>query len=217
MDMINNSVGTSSSLTELSFTGGSSGSSPVTSSGGAPSPLNSFLSPPPCSSPTFYLPTSSLGMPCPEMYLHSINLPLCYKICPTDCWRQQPLVLTAAENLASSSSSQSLSPLMMEVANSKNSSSTEVNGKCLPEPNSSSQILYGLQAPGNILSPNLIARETIHCSFRPSFGFYRYNFTMPSRMANASSHPTMNDNTQISFEEVKCNHVHWYPTINHCF
>ncbi|XP_036160082.1 T-box transcription factor TBX22 [Myotis myotis] len=194
---------------------GSSVSSPVTSSGGAPSPLNSLLSPP-CSPPTFHLPTSSLGMACPEVYLHSINFPLCYKICPTDCWRQQPLVLTAAENLAISSSSQSLSPLMMEVANSKNSSSTEINGQCLPEPNSSNQILYGLQAPGNILSPNLIARETVHCSFHPSFGFYRYNFTMPSRIVNASSHLKMNDNTQVSFGEGKHNHAHCYPTINHC-
>ncbi|XP_036295726.1 T-box transcription factor TBX22 isoform X1 [Pipistrellus kuhlii] len=191
---------------------GSSGSSPVTSSGGA---LNSLLSPP-CSPPTFHLPTSSLGMAYPEVYLHSINLPLCYKICPTDFWRQQPLVLTAAENLASNSSSQSLSPLMMEVANSKNSSSTDVNGQCLSERNSSNQILYGFQATGNILSPNLIARETVHCSFHPSFCFYRYNFTMPSRLVNASNHLKMNDNTQVSFGEGKCNHAHWYPTINHC-
>lgn len=213
--MISDSVGTSSSLTELSFTGGNSGSSPVTSSGGAPSPLNSLLSPP-CSLPIFHLPTSSLGMACPEVYLHSINLPICYKICPTDFWRQQPLVLTAAENLASSSNSQSLSPLIMEVANSNNRSSTDVNGQCLPEPNSSNQILYELQAPVNILSPNLIARETVHCFFHPSFRFYRYNFTMPSRLVNAFNHLKMNGNTQVSFGEGKCNHAHWYPTINHC-
>ena len=210
-------------MTELSFTGGSSGSSPVTSSGGAPSPLNSLLSPP-CSPPTFHLPTSSFGMPCPEVYLHSINLPLCYKICPTNFWRQQSLVFPAAEKLASSSSSQSLSPLMMEVpmlsslgvANSKNGSSTDFSGQCLQAPNSSSQTLYGLQAAGNILSPNPIAQETVDCSFHPSFGFYRYNFSVPSRLVNASKHLRVNDNTQVSFREGKCNHAHWYPTIHHC-
>ncbi|XP_053773617.1 T-box transcription factor TBX22 [Desmodus rotundus] len=202
---------------------GSSGSSPVTSSGGAPSPLNSLLSPP-CSPPTFHLPTSSFGMPCPEVYLHSINLPLCYKICPTNFWRQQSLVFPAAEKLASSSSSQSLSPLMMEVpmlsslgvANSKNGSSTDFSGQCLQAPNSSSQTLYGLQAAGNILSPNPIAQETVDCSFHPSFGFYRYNFSVPSRLVNASKHLRVNDNTQVSFREGKCNHAHWYPTIHHC-
>ncbi|XP_036127594.1 T-box transcription factor TBX22 [Molossus molossus] len=202
---------------------GSSGSSPVTSSGGAPSPLNSLLSPP-CSPPTFHLPTSSLGMPCSEVYLHSINLPLCYEICPTNFWRQQPLVLTAAEKLASSSSSPSLSPLMMDVpmlsslgvANSKNGSSTNFNEQCLQEPNSSNEMLYGLQAPGNILSPNPIAQETVDCFFHPSFGFYRYNFSVPSRLVNASNHLKMNDNTQVSFRDGKCNHADWYPTINHC-
>ncbi|XP_016075292.1 PREDICTED: T-box transcription factor TBX22 isoform X2 [Miniopterus natalensis] len=202
---------------------GSGGSSPVTSSGGAPSPLNSLLSPP-CSPPTFHLPTSSLGTSCLEVYLHSINLPLCYKICPTNFWRQQPLFLTAAGNLASSSSSQSLNPLMMEVpmssslgvANSKNGSSTDFNGQCLQESNSSNQMLYGVQAPGNILSPNLIAQETVDCSFHPSFGFYRYNFAVPSRLVNASNRLKMNDNTQVSFREGKCNRAHWYPTINHC-
>ncbi|KAF6390931.1 T-box transcription factor 22 [Rhinolophus ferrumequinum] len=201
---------------------GSSGSSPVTSSGGAPSPLNSLLSPP-CSPPTFHLPTSSLGMPCPEVYLHNINLPLCYKICPTNFWRQQSLVLPAPERLASSSSSQSLSPLMKEVpmlsslgvANSKNGSSTDFSGQCVQAPNSSNQ-MYGLQAPGNILSQNPIAQEAIGCSFHPSFGFYRYSFSLPSRLVNAPNHLKVNDNSQVSFREGKCNHAHWYPTINHC-
>ena len=116
-------------MIDLSLTGGRSSSSPVTSSGGAP-PLNSLLSPL-CSPPTFHIPTSSLGMLRPEVYLHSINLPLCYKICPNNFWQQQPLVLSALESLASNNSSQSSASLMMEVpmlsslgvTNSKNGSS----------------------------------------------------------------------------------------------
>ncbi|XP_014651981.1 PREDICTED: T-box transcription factor TBX22 [Ceratotherium simum simum] len=202
---------------------GSSGSSPVTSSGGAPSPLNSLLSPP-CSPPTFHLPISSLGMPCPEVYLHDVNLPLCYKISPTNFWRQQPLVLPAAERLASSNSSQCLAPFVMEVpmlsslgvTNSKNDSSEGFSGQCLQAPNSANQMLYGLQAPGNILSPNPIAQEAIGCSLQPSYGFYRYNLSLPSRLVNAANHLKVNDNSQVSFKEGKCNHSHWYPTINHC-
>ncbi|XP_007445961.1 PREDICTED: T-box transcription factor TBX22-like, partial [Lipotes vexillifer] len=202
---------------------GSNGSSPATSSGGAPSPLNSLLSPP-CSPPTFHIPTSSLGMPCPEVYLHNINLPLCYKICPTNFWQQQPLVSPAPERLASSNSSQSLAPLMMEVpilsslgaTNSKYGSSEDCNGQCQQASNSSSQMLYGLQAPGNILSPNPIAQEAIGCSFHPSYGFYRYNFSMPSRLVNATNHLKVNENSQVSLIEGKCNHARWYPKINHC-
>ncbi|KAG3272483.1 T-box transcription factor TBX22 isoform X1 [Ictidomys tridecemlineatus] len=202
---------------------GSSGSSPVTSSGGAPSPLSSLLSPP-CSPPTFHLPTSSLGMTCPEAYLHSINLPLCYKICPTNFWRQQPLVLPASERLASSNRSQSLAPLKMEVpmlsslgvTNSKGGSSEDFNGQCLHAPHSANQMLYGLQASGNMFPPTPITQEVLSCSFRPSYGFYRYNFSMPSRLVNAANHLKASDNSQVSFREGKCNHAHWYPTINHC-
>ncbi|XP_008589005.1 PREDICTED: T-box transcription factor TBX22 isoform X1 [Galeopterus variegatus] len=201
---------------------GSSGSSPVTSSGGAPSPLNSLLSPP-CSPPAFYLPPSSLGMPCLEAYLHNISLPFCYKICPANFWRQQPLVLPAPEKLASSNSSQSLAPLMMEVpmlpslgASSKIGSSEGFNGQCLQAPNSANQMLYGLQSPGNLFSPNPIDREALGCSFHPSYGFYRYNFSMPSRLVNAANNLKVNENSQISFREGTCNHAHWYPAINHC-
>ncbi|XP_047621596.1 T-box transcription factor TBX22 [Phacochoerus africanus] len=202
---------------------GSSGSSPVTSSGGAPSPLN-YLFSPPCSPPMFHIPTSSLGMPCPEVYLHNIHLPLCYKIYPTNFWQQQSLVLSASERLASSNSSQSLVPLVMEVpmlsslgiTNSKNGSSEDFNEQCQQAHNSVNQMLYGLQPSGHILSPSPIAREAICCSFHPSYGLYRYNFSMPSRLVNAANHLKVNDNSQVSFIEGKCNHAYWYPKTNHC-
>lgn len=101
------------------------------------------------------------------------------------------------------------------VANSKNGSSTDFSGQCVQAPNSSNQ-MYGLQAPGNILSQNPIAQEAIGCSFHPSFGFYRYSFSLPSRLVNAPNHLKVNDNSQVSYREGKCNHAHWYPTINHC-
>ncbi|XP_068819033.1 T-box transcription factor TBX22 [Capricornis sumatraensis] len=201
---------------------GSSSSSPVTSSRGAPSPLNSLHSPL-CSLPTFHIPTSSLGMPRPEVYLHNINLPLCYKICPNNFWQQQPLVLPALESLASNNSFQSSAPLMMEVpmlsslgvTNSKNGLSEDLNGQCLQAPNSSNQ-MYELQALENILSPNPIAQEAIACSFHPSYGFYRHKFSTPPRLVNAANHLKVNDNSQVSFIESKYNHTHWYPKISHC-
>lgn len=113
---------------------------------------------------------------------------------------------------------------MMEVpilsslgaTNSKYGSSEDCNGQCQQASNSSSQMLYGLQAPGNILSPNPIAQEAIGCSFHPSYGFYRYNFSMPSRLVNATNHLKVNENSQVSLIEGKCNHARWYPKINHC-
>ncbi|KAJ1198670.1 hypothetical protein NDU88_002509 [Pleurodeles waltl] len=53
-------------------TSGSCSSSPVTSSGGASSPLNSLLSPS-CSPPSFHLPRHNIGMPDPEAYLQSLK------------------------------------------------------------------------------------------------------------------------------------------------
>ncbi|XP_004378965.1 T-box transcription factor TBX22 [Trichechus manatus latirostris] len=201
---------------------GSSGSSPVTSSGGAPSPLNSLLSPP-CSPPLFHLPASCLGMPCPEAYLHNINLPLCYKICPTNFWRHQPMVLPVPERLSSINNSQSLAPLMMEIPilsplgsnSSKNCTSEDFSAQYLQAPNSANQMLYGLQSPGNIFPPNSIAQKALGCSFYPSYGFYSYNFAMPSR-PYAADHIKMNDHSQVSFREGKWNYAHLHPTINHC-
>ncbi|KAG8510000.1 T-box transcription factor TBX22 [Galemys pyrenaicus] len=202
--------------------GGSSGSSPVASSGGTPSPLNSLLSPP-CSPPTFHLPPSSFGMPCLEAYLHNISLPLRCKICPTNFWQLPHLVLPATERLASRNCCKSLAPLMMEVpmfsslrfAKTKNGLSEEFNEQCLQASNSANQI-YGLQAPGNILSPNAIAQEAIGCSFQPPYGFYRYKFPAPATLANVTNHLKVNDNNQVSLRKSKCSHAHWYPTINHC-
>ncbi|XP_077002936.1 T-box transcription factor TBX22 [Tamandua tetradactyla] len=201
---------------------GRSGSSPVTSSGRAPSPLSLFS--PPCSLPTFHLPTSSLGIPCAEAYLHNINLPLCYKICSTNFWRQHSLVLSAPERLASNNRSQSLAPFMMEmpmlsslgIANSKSSLPVEFNRQCLQQPNSVNQMLYGLQVLGNVFTPSTIAQEALDCSFHPSYGFYKYNIPMSSRLVNAANHLKMDNDNQVSFRESKCNHAHWHPTINHC-
>lgn len=149
------------------------------------------------------------------MYLQNINLPLCYKICPRNFWRQQPLVLPPSERLERSNSFQSLASLMLEVpmlsslgaTNSKDVSSENFNRQCLQAPDSANQ-MYGLQAPGNILVPNPIAREAIGCSFHPSYGFYRYNFSIPSRLLNAANHLKVNDNSQVSLREGKCNHTH---------
>uniref|UniRef100_G3UBB1 T-box transcription factor 22 n=1 Tax=Loxodonta africana TaxID=9785 RepID=G3UBB1_LOXAF len=199
---------------------GSSGSSPVTSSGGAPSPLNPLLSSP-CSPPMFHLP-SCLGMPCPEAYPH-INLPLCYKICPTNFWQQQPLVLPVPERLSSINSSQSLTPLMLEIpilsslgihqfkkmVHLKTSVDSLYRHLILPV-----KMLYGLQAPGSIFQ-NSIAQKALACPFYPSCGFYRYNFATPSR-PYAADHIKMNDQGQVSLRESKWNHAHWHPTINHC-
>ncbi|XP_017824263.1 T-box transcription factor TBX22 isoform X2 [Callithrix jacchus] len=184
---------------------GSSGSSPVAPNGGVSSPLNSFLSPP-CSSPMFHLPTNSLGMP-----LHNVNLPFCCKICSTNFWQQQPLVLPAPERLSSSNSSQIFAPLMMEmpvlsspgVTNSKSGSYADSRDQGLQAPISTGQMLNGLQAPGSIFLPNPIAQEALSCSFHPSYGFYRCNSSMPSRLINASNHLEVKDNSQVSSREGK--------------
>ncbi|XP_012371835.1 T-box transcription factor TBX22 isoform X2 [Octodon degus] len=195
---------------------GSSGSSPVTSCEKASSPLNSLLLPP-CSPPMFHLPTNSLGITCPDPYLHNINLPFCYKICPANFWRQQHFVLSAPEKLSSSNCSQSLAPVVMEMPmisslsniNSKVGSSEDFNGQCLQGLHSPNQMLRGFQSSSNIFLPNPINQEALDCSFNPSYGFYRCNISMPPRLVNTTNHLKRNDNSQISFTEGKCNHSPW--------
>ncbi|CAO2623285.1 T-box transcription factor TBX22 [Lemmus lemmus] len=204
---------------------GSSGSSPVTSSGGAPSPLNTLLSPS-CSPPTpsFHIPPSSFGMSYSDTYLQNINFPFCYKICSSNFWRPQPFVLPTSERLPSFNSSQSLSRFMMEVPMvsprsiiSSNSGSRENrNGPSLQASSSANQMLYGLQHPGSIFPPNPIAQEILSCPLHPFHGCYRYNLSMTSRLENATNHLSENDHSQISFTEGRCDQSHWYPTVNQC-
>ncbi|OBS83353.1 hypothetical protein A6R68_22659, partial [Neotoma lepida] len=179
---------------------GSSGSSPVTSSGGAPSPLNTLLSPSCSPTPSFHIPPGSFGMTYPETYLHNINLPFYYNIYPTNFWRPQPFVLSTPERLPSFNSSQSLPPLMpmgssRGIINSNSGLHEDCNGQCLQASHSANQIFCGLQNPGNIFQPNPVAQETLSFPFQPSCGCYRYNLSMPSTFENATNHLSENDNS----------------------
>uniref|UniRef100_A0A8C3JZB4 T-box transcription factor 22 n=1 Tax=Calidris pygmaea TaxID=425635 RepID=A0A8C3JZB4_9CHAR len=202
--------------------GGSSSSSPVTSSGGTPSPLNPLLSPS-CSPPTFHLSASNIGVSCPETYLHNLNVPLYYKICPTSFLRQQSLIFPSHEKLGGTNPP--LVPHFMVdmpklsslgITNLKNAKAEDLNGQCLQVPNSASQMLYGLHASGNIFPSSPIAREALNCSLHPPYGLYGYNFSVPSRLMNAASHFKVSDSVPASLRDGRCNHPNWHPTINHC-
>ncbi|XP_068918642.1 T-box transcription factor TBX22 isoform X1 [Petaurus breviceps papuanus] len=202
--------------------GSSSDSSPVTSNGGPPSPLNSFLSPP-CSPPAFHLSSSTLGMPCSETYLHNFSLPLCYKICPSNFLRTPPLMFPTPEKPGSTNPN-SLPPFMMEVpmlsslgiSNLKNGKTEDLSEQCLQMPHPANPMLYGLHSPANMFPSTPNAREAFGCSLHPSYGFYGYNFPMPSRLMNAASHFRVNHGIPPSYRDGRCNHSHWHPTINHC-
>ncbi|KAM4696424.1 T-box transcription factor TBX22 [Rhinophrynus dorsalis] len=197
--------------------GGSSGSSPITSSGGTSSPLLS----PSCSPPTFHLPASNLGMPCSENYLHNINMPLCYKICPTNILSQRSMLFSNQEKLGSPSS-HLLSPLIMDVpllssfGISKPNKLEAFKGHCVQTPSPANQMLYGLPASGSIFPSNSISRETLNCSLHPPYGFYGYNFSVPSQLITAASHLKMTDSFPSSFRDLRCNNPHWQTSVNHC-
>ncbi|NWS57756.1 TBX22 factor, partial [Chunga burmeisteri] len=206
----------------FSFSGGSSSSSPVTSSGGTPSPLNPLLSPS-CSPPTFHLTASNIGVSCPETYLHNLNVPLYYKICPTSFLRQQPLIFPSHEKLGGTNP-HLLPHFMVDmpklsslgITGLKNAKAEDLNGQCLQVPNSAGQMLYGLHASGNIFPSSPIAREALNCSLHPPYGLYSYNFSVPSRLMNAASHFKVSDSVPASLRDGRCNHSNWHPTINHC-
>ncbi|XP_008934714.1 PREDICTED: T-box transcription factor TBX22-like, partial [Merops nubicus] len=199
---------------------GRSSSSPVTSSGGTPSPLNPLLSPS-CSPPAFHLAASALGVACPETYLHHLNLPLYYKICPTSLLRQQPLLFP---DKLGGTNPHLLPHLMVDVpklsslgvANLKTPKAEDLNAQCLQAPGSASQMLYGLHPSGNIFPSNPIAREALNCSLHPPYGLYGYNFSVPSRLMSAASHFKASDSVPVSLRDGRCHHSNWHPTINHC-
>ncbi|NXB49787.1 TBX22 factor, partial [Leucopsar rothschildi] len=197
--------------------GGSSSSSPVASSGGTPSPLNPLLSPS-CSPPTLHLPASNLGMSCPESFLHPLNVPLYYKICPTSFLRQQALLFPSHEKLGATNPH--LLPHFMvdmpKLSSLKNAKAEDLNAQCLQAPGSAGQMLYGLHASGNIFPSSPIAREALNCSLHPPYGLYGYNFSVPSRLMNAAGHFKVSDSIPAALRDSRCNHSSWHPTINHC-
>ncbi|XP_064014933.1 T-box transcription factor TBX22 [Pogoniulus pusillus] len=194
--------------------GGSSSSSPVTSSGGTPSPLNPLLSPP-CSPPTFHLSANNLGVSCPETYLHNLSLPLYYKICPTSFLRQQSLLFPSHEKLGGTSPH--LFPhLMVEVPKLSSLGITDLKSAKAEDFSPASQMLYGLHASGSIFPSSPIAREALNCSLHPPYGLYGYNFSVPSRLMNAASPFKVSDSSPAALRDGRCSHSSWHPALNQC-
>ncbi|CAH2314764.1 T-box transcription factor TBX22 [Pelobates cultripes] len=196
---------------------GSSGSSPITSSGGTPSPLLS----PSCSPTSFHLPSSNLGIQCPENYLHNLNMPLCYKICPTNILRPRSFLLSNHEKPVGPGG-HILSPLMVDVpllssfGISKSNKLETYKGHCTQSPPSSNPMLFGLPSSGNHFPSNAISRESLNYGLHPPYGFYGYNLSVPSHFMTAASHLKMADSFPCSLRDVRCNNPHWQSTVNHC-
>ncbi|XP_070808052.1 LOW QUALITY PROTEIN: T-box transcription factor TBX22 [Pituophis catenifer annectens] len=202
---------------------GSSGSSPVTPSGGTPSPLSSLLSPA-GSPPTFHLSATNLGMPCPDSYLHHLGLPICYKICPTNLLRQPSLMFPSHHKLGSATGPHFFPHFMVEVptlsslsiGNVRSGKAEDLDGVVSQGPSSAGQMLYGLHASGNIFPSAPVARETLNCALHPPYGFYGYNFSVPSRLMNSLSHFKVSDGMPPLLQDNRCNHSPWTSTVNHC-
>ncbi|ETE62651.1 T-box transcription factor TBX22, partial [Ophiophagus hannah] len=169
-------------------------------SGGIPSPLSSLLSPA-GSPPTFHLSATNLGMPCPDSYLHHLGLPICYKICPTNILRQPSLVFPSHHKLGSATGAHFFPHFMVEVptlsslsiGNVRSGKAEDLDGVASQGPSSGGQMLYGLHASGNIFPSAPVARETLNCALHPPYGFYGYNFSVPSRLMNSLSHFKVSD------------------------
>lgn len=192
--------------------GGSSGSSPLTSSGGAPSPLLS----PSCSPPTFRL--SAGSPPCAETHLHNASGPFCYKICPSGVLRPWTLL-----DKHPAPGGHILSPLMVDVpflsafGISRHNKLETFKGHGVAGSAVTSPMLYGFPTSGNILPSAALARETRNCSLHPPCGFYGYNFSVPSHLIATASHLKMADPCPSSFRDVRPGAPRWTPSsAHHC-
>ncbi|XP_077164741.1 T-box transcription factor TBX22 [Paroedura picta] len=205
--------------------GGSPGSSPVISTPGTPSPLSSLL-PPACSAPAFHLSTSNIRMSCPESYLHQLGLPFCYKLCPASLLRQPSLMFPSHDKLAHALSPPLLPHFMVDVPslsslslrNVKSGKAEDSNGPSLPGPPSAGHMIYGLHAAGNLSPSSPVTRETLNCALHPPYGFYGYNFAVPSRLMNVASHFKASNGLPSALHEGRCSHPHppWPVAIHHC-
>ncbi|XP_075178499.1 T-box transcription factor TBX22 isoform X2 [Anomaloglossus baeobatrachus] len=190
--------------------GGSSGSSPLTSSGGAPSPLLS----PSCSPPAFHLPAGSLH--CSDTYLHNMGAPFCYRICPSGFLRPRSLL----DKPAAAPGGHILSPLMVDVpflstfGISRHNKLETLKGPSAPGAAASSPMLYGIPTSGTIFP---LAQEALNCSLHPPYGLYGYNFSVPSHLITAAGNIKMTDTCPSSFRDVRAGASRWTPSsVNHC-
>ncbi|XP_073453968.1 T-box transcription factor TBX22 [Aquarana catesbeiana] len=190
---------------------GHSGSSPITSSGGAPSPLLS----PSSSPPAFHLPAGNLGLPYSENYLHNINLPLCYRVCPTSILRPRSILFPSQDKQAYAAGPL-LSPLVLDVpilsafGISKSNKLESSKGPCVQAFSPPAQMLYGLPTTGNVLP----SRETLHCSLHPSYGLV--NFSVPPHFLATANHFKMADTLTASHRDGRPNSSRWPSPLNHC-
>ncbi|XP_043913620.1 T-box transcription factor TBX22 [Protopterus annectens] len=199
--------------------GGSSGTSPVASSGGTPSPLKSLLSPA-CSPNSFHL-TSNVGIPSTETHFPNLSLQPCYKVCPSNVLGQ-PFLLHDLEKFGSSGSS-ALPSIMVDhpffstvnISNIGNKRTEDFNLQCLQPQCSSEQMVYGLPTTRNsglVTAP--VNQAALSCSLHSPYGLCSYNFTLSSRLTNSSNHFKLTDNIPVSFRDSKYSPFQWYSSIN---
>ncbi|KAH0630951.1 hypothetical protein JD844_004359 [Phrynosoma platyrhinos] len=104
----------------------------------------------------------------------------------------------------------------LSITNVKSGKAEDLSRPSSQGPSSSSQMLYGLHAPGNIFSSGPVTHETLNCALHPPYGFYGYNFSVPSRLMNSAGHFKVNDSIPSPFRESRCSHSPWSSTVNHC-
>ncbi|XP_044129199.1 T-box transcription factor TBX22 [Bufo gargarizans] len=184
--------------------GRSSGSSPLTSRGGVPSPLLS----PSCSPPTFQLPARSLH--CSETYLHPVSAPFYYKVCPGGFLRPRSLL-----DKRGAPGGHILSPVMVDVpflssfGFCRHNKLETFRDSVVVGAAASSPVLCGIPTSGNILPSAALARDALSCSFHSPYGFYGYNLAVPSHLITAAASLKMTDTCPEASR--------WTPpSANHC-
>ncbi|XP_077319363.1 T-box transcription factor TBX22 [Lithobates pipiens] len=187
----------------LSRTAG--GSSPITSSGGAPSPLLS----PSSSPPAFHLPAGNL--PYPENCLQNMNLPLCYRVCPAGVLRPRSILFPTQDKQVYAAGPL-LPPLLLDVpifsalGIAKSNKLESVQTFPSPPP----QMMYRLPATANLLP----SREALHCSLHPSYGLV--NFSVPPHFLATANHFKMADTITASHRDGRPNSSRWPSPLHHC-
>ncbi|XP_066571407.1 T-box transcription factor TBX22 [Amia ocellicauda] len=196
----------------LETQGGNSGSA---SNCGTLSPLKGLLSP--SCSPTSF----PFSLPCSDSSLHSLGLPVCYKVPPSaNLLGSRPYSIPGPDRLRGSLGLQPLAdfPLLSSLRSGK---AHDCRGHYLqgppPSPGQLSlQRLHSSSSNGSSQAPLPLHHDSPPSSLSSPYGLYSYNLPMPSRFASISRHFTLTDSVPLTPAESLLPPAPWNSTINHC-
>ncbi|XP_006633032.1 T-box transcription factor TBX22 [Lepisosteus oculatus] len=158
------------------------------------------LSSPSCSPQSF-----PLGLPCSDTCLHSMALPLCYKMAPpAGVASPRPYSVPGADRLQEPPGVRSLSDFSL-LPSLRGQKEPDCRGQCfqVSPPGVSALRLQGLPPPALRHAP-------------PPCSLYSYSLPVPPHLASVTRHLKLASGVSLTPPDGLLSQTPWHPAINHC-